>query len=799
MTLEPARAEDIADACAAVAVLGEFPAEIAAGLAARDPDAMRNAVTRLIDEGRKIGLRAILDRFRSSRDLGVFARVQSSRLHQIDGEYAAAVADLEEVTALFPQRATPFWWIGRARCLFELGRADEAVAVAREGAARFPDSAPAHAGVAILLGRSARWREALAAWDEVFARFDTRATSQWFVGRAKALLHFSRIEEATALLEARVAQAPEDAPAWRALSTLAAQTGDKERLLSSLEWLTGPLAAQSSPEWWADLARARHDARDYAGGRTALAELERRFPESALAERERLRLDQWLERGQDELVARVEAAVARFPDDVALRARWASMLLAQGRIELAARFVEALEAENAQGYAVVARLRLEADRGGDAHLRDYLETLGRGREWTYADATSVAEFLIQHRAPWGLAFADRLINGLGEMATGRIGISVMKARIKVALREDEAACAIIDAIHPAYRRPEVNELRAWAANCRGRLSEAQAIWRQNLRDVYFGAVDCPIETLERLSRDLPPPERGVTAYVVYRNEAPQWPGFLAHHRKIGVRRFVCFDHMSSDESCALLLKEPDVVLYQSRDSYQFSSSGRRWVAEIVAREGAKGWGLQVDPDEYFIYPGWETTPLDRLLEYLEARGYAGVRAYMLDMFARRLIDEDGEPTPLSAHRYYDEDYAWIGNVWPPHLSPIGGVRQRLFGATEVLHKTPLWRLDACQILNSHDMTPLALADVSGALLHYKLFNMTLRGQQIAAQEGGLPYLEADTNLIVLHRHSRYAARLAKLWRADLFDPAVSREISDSLDMTARGLMTASDDYLSWLR
>jgi hypothetical protein len=257
--------------------------------------------------------------------------------------------------------------------------------------------------------------------------------------------------------------------------------------------------------------------------------------------------------------------------------------------------------------------------------------------------------------------------------------------------------------------------------------------------------------------------------------------------------------MSSDDSCAILLNEPDVVLYQSRDSYQWSSSGRRWVAEIVAREGAQGWGLQVDPDEYFIYPGWETTPLDRLLAYLEARGYAGVRAYMLDMFARRLTGEDGEPAPLSAHRWYDDDYAWIGQERPPYLSPVGGVRQRLFGATEFLHKTPLWRLDAGAIINSHETTPLALADVSGALLHYKLFNITLRGRTASPQAAGLAYLEADTDLGVLRRHSRYAARLAELQRMDLFDPAVSREIGDSLDMTERGLMTASPGYLDWLR
>ena len=798
MTLPPARDEDIADICAKLQALGPFPDRIARGLAARDPDAMRNAVIQLITAKRTRGLREIVDRFRATSELGVFARVQGSRLHRLEGDNLAALFDIEEAIAVFPERAAPFLWFLKVEYLEALNRTQESEAAAREVALRFPDDPAAVTSVARLLGQRARWPEALAAWEEGFARFGDKSDGEMFVGGAQALLHLGRVEEALASLEARVAQAPDDFGALRELAAIAAQTGDNERRLSSLAVLTGRFATQSRPDWWADLARARHEARDYEDGAAALAELERRFPTSPLAERERLRLDWRLERGQDELAARAERAVARFPEDDVLRGQWVLMLLAKGRLEEAERFVEDMEADDAQG-ALVARLRLEADRGGDAHLRAFVEKLPLDQKGRYAETMGLAEFLFQYRAPWALAFADALLTASGAEAAGRIEASVLGAKLKIGLREDAAALAIIDAIPAAFRRPEVNELRAWAAYRRGRLDEAQAIWRRNVRDVYFGAIDCPIDTLDLLSPNLPPPDQGVTAYVVYRNEAAQLPAFLAHHRKIGVRRFVFFDHMSSDESCALLLNQPDVVLYQSRDSYQFSSSGRRWVAEIVAREGAKGWGLHVDPDEYFIYPGWETAPLDRLVAYLEARGFAGVRAYMLDMFARTLIGEDGEPAPLSAHRYYDDDHVWMGHFRSPYLSPVGGVRQRLFGATEFLHKTPLWRLDAAQMLNSHETTPLALADVSGALLHYKLFNMTLRGQRATPKEGGLPYLEPDTNLEVLRRHSRYAARLDKLWRADLFDPRVSREIGDSLEMTARGLMTASTEYLEGLR
>lgn len=736
MDFRPARPEDIACACATLSRLTPLPEKIASGLTANDPNALRGAVWHLIGAGRTQGLREVVDLLRPTDNFGVFARVQSSRLHRLEGDFTAALADLDELTALFPQRAAPFWQEGRAECLDAMGRAEEAEAAVREGAARWPEDPKGAAILAQWLGRQGRWREAREAWDDALAR----------LGR---------------------------------------QPGND--------------GAIDTDGMWAQIAHARHEARDFEGGEAALAELERRFPDSPRAELERFWLDHWRERGQDELIGRVEAAVARFPKDPTLRRQWTQMLLAQGRIGEAERIVEGLEAEQAGGAALVARLSLEADRGGDVHLRAYAENLARGREWVPDEAKAVADFLVQHRAPWGFDLANEILAGFSGDANGGAYMSALKARVAIRRRDNETACAIIDAIPPARRAALVTELRAWAAHLRGRLDEAQALWRIILRDVFFGALECPIETLDLLSRNLPPPEGGVTAFVVFRNEAPQLPGFLAHHRRLGVRRFVFFDHMSSDDSCALLLKEPDVVLYQSRDSYQFSSSGRRWVAEIVRREGSKGWGLQVDPDEYFIYPGWETTPIDKLVEYLDGRGFAGVRGFMLDMFPRHLVTTDGEPTPLEQHRFYDDDYVWIGQERPPYLSPVGGVRQRLFGATEYLHKTPLWRLDAGEMLNSHETTPLAYADVSSALLHYKLYNMTLRGRASAPQEGGLPYLEADTNLEVLRRHSRYAARLATLWRADLVDPRVSREIGDSLEMTARGLMEASPEYLDWRR
>jgi hypothetical protein len=164
---------------------------------------------------------------------------------------------------------------------------------------------------------------------------------------------------------------------------------------------------------------------------------------------------------------------------------------------------------------------------------------------------------------------------------------------------------------------------------------------------------------------------------------------------------------------------------------------------------------------------------------------------MLDLFPPRLICDDGAPAPFEDYVGYDDDYSWFGLPRPPYLSPIGGVRSRLFEAKEYLHKVPLWRLDAGRLINSHETTAMRFADVSAALLHYKLMNVALRGRE---STGGSDFLEADAHPEAIRRHSRYAARLARLWRADLAAPGVSRRLEDSLTLARRGLMDMSEAY-----
>ena len=130
---------------------------------------MRAAATFLIERGQTEGLREIVERFRNKADFGVWTRVTSSRLHQMNGDFAEGLAEIEDLMARFPKRAGAHWFVAQARCLAGLGRYAEAEAAAREGLAQFPQAALVRVFLANLLSRRKRHAEALAIWKDLIA------------------------------------------------------------------------------------------------------------------------------------------------------------------------------------------------------------------------------------------------------------------------------------------------------------------------------------------------------------------------------------------------------------------------------------------------------------------------------------------------------------------------------------------------------------------------------------------------------------------------------------------------------
>jgi len=718
-----------------------------------------------------------------------------ANLLQATGRHAEAIDTWEEALRDFSDHAEPGWLIGIAMSLRSLGRLDDAERQMNAMVERFPTSIPGMTRRAVAAERAQDWPAALQRWTACLEAYPHHPRPDWLVGRSTALFRLGEIESAMAGWRETIRRFPDFQPARLRMAGAAREI---RRWSVVRQCLTEQI--RRFPDLvTADLLGAEAKAilldGDYVGAAAAIAALDARFPESPLACRMRIELMIMANAGIDALSPCVEEALARFPDDRQILAEYSRVLLGSGRPVDAEMVAQVLERSGNDSYALVARWRVEIDRDGEAALRDTITATINEREWTLQMAIPVANFLLSLWSGWPAPLARRLMEVIVARYPGRIMAVMVLARARIALRDDEGALELIDALPDGCEVLEAMELQAWAAARRGALESSKTLWRQILEKYPFPAVNSPTPALNLVKADQTA-KGGVTAFLNVKNEMLHLPEFLRHHRALGVRRFVVVDNSSSDDGPAYLAAQPDVVLYRTGDSFQAAGAGLRWINVLRDRHAAGEWSLYLDADEALIYPGYERVKLDGVTAWLDGEGAEAMGAFMLDLYPARLRNENGEPAPQSAYVFYDADYEWLGQVRAPYIQPVGGVRARLFGSGEYLHKTPLLKQGAGIYVGSHNTTPVRVSGIFGTLLHYKLLNIAARFQPARPGIDGNPFM-AGRPPELMRRHVRYAARLPALTKADLRRPGLTRELTDSLTLTAEGVMRAPDAYLAW--
>lgn len=761
-------------------------------------DALRKAGAALLADGHldlaELVFRALVDR----PNIGPWVAIGMARVAGLRGNHEVAASSWRDCLNRFADDAQPWWFANYAAALWSCGRADEEALVLEDMARRFPDTAETMAIQAGFAARREEWARALSLWTQCVERHAKDARPEWLNGQAKALFGLWRPQEALERWQETIEQFPNFIPAYVAMAAAAQELGLWSRARQCLHRLIVSFPDSVKPEWLAGEAKCAMQKQNYRTADRMLAALDKRFPDSPMAAQCAVQFALQRDFGIDTLFRLVEDAHRRFPNDRHLSALRVWALVAAGRFADAEALVERLEAGQNDAFALVGRWRIVMDRDGYAAIAESARCAVTGRSWAVQQGLHIGEFLLSTWAVWALELALVLFDDLNKRFPGRIGIVGHRARALIMLRQDRRASELIESVPTLYQGRQILELRAWAAARRGEEERAKQIWRAILRRNYFPALhgaDPVLELLtpERVTADA----RGVTAFLNVRNELGNLPEFLRHHRQLGIRRFVIVDNMSTDGGGSFLQEQPDVILYRTADDFHAAGSGMRWINVLIERHGAGGWCLYADCDESFIYPGWEWTPISRLTEYLDREGAEGVAAYMLDLFPERLFDAAGNPATHVDCRYYDADFVWIGQVRTPYRQPVGGVRTRLFGAHEYLHKVALFK-SACGLhVGSHETTPLRMSAVTGTLFHYKLLSLALKSANWQQGDGGNPFM-ADRSFDLMRRYVRYTSHLATLRSADLRLPGVSQTVTDSLTLAERGLMQAPPEFRHWL-
>lgn len=167
-------------------------------------------------------------------------------------------------------------------------------------------------------------------------------------------------------------------------------------------------------------------------------------------------------------------------------------------------------------------------------------------------------------------------------------------------------------------------------------------------------------------------------FCILRNEHIRLPYFLDHYRSLGVQWFFILDNNSTDRTREFLLKQNDITLFSTPESYQWNLYWRRY---LLNKYGKNRWCLMVDADELLIYEGCENKEINYLISQMEKEGSNHLRALWVEMYSANEIRLT-KPRPkdkslISICPYFDRT--------APRLSTT----ERVFGWRTEFDKAPL--------------------------------------------------------------------------------------------------------------
>jgi len=610
--------------------------------------------------------------------------------------------------------------------------------------AQNPNVADGYAGLAQIAQAKKSWQEALEYWNKCFIYEPKNYPAWWLIKKANVLMALNAFDDAEPLLTEYCEREPGQVWGYLGLAQIAAQNHLPKKELKILEKIYTDFP--DSFEGQIKFVRALIYFEKYEQAESILQNLKKQFPSSEQV----LELFAWTARAAkdyEKASLRFRELTVQLPDNNQYKRLYLLSLLDILQFDEAQSYYELhlQDSGNPEDLLMKAKILLEMLKRDEAH--ELLVSLLKKYPGNAGIIIELRSLLIKQYQVTGneelLYQALGLIHQIKPNLVKNDIILIMQMGISLMLNNQKKTIELFDKLEDKNSENAL-KWKAWKLNYEGDIDGTKATWQHILDTFYVPQVQTPKEgTLKRMDTNPIITEEGsVFLFTAVRNERWRLPWFLEYYRKLGVDRFFFVDNDSTDKTSAYLLKQNDVYVFWTNQSYAAARSAMQWINYLVEEYGSNAWCMYIDVDEALVFPYSENKNLKDLTGYMAAQGHEAMYAFMLDMFSpdEKTIDSENDYKGFfEDYPFFENQYNRINSRYCPYFYTAGGAR-RMYQISENQTKTPIIAggKGIKFLQSSHEITPARLSDVSGVLLHFK---MAGNFRQIFSQD-----LEINTRL-----------------------------------------------------
>lgn len=178
-----------------------------------------------------------------------------------------------------------------------------------------------------------------------------------------------------------------------------------------------------------------------------------------------------------------------------------------------------------------------------------------------------------------------------------------------------------------------------------------------LRRLPLGDTLLALASLRQLARTLSADGTAggeAVAVVTYRGEARLLDTFLAHHRGLGLGRFVFLDLSADGGLPARLGGLPGCTVWRPRPGVAVDPARLLlWSNALRHRHAAGRWCLSLDATDLLVFSRCETRPLRALIDFLETEHRNHLYALVIEMYGEGALADDDGRAPLEQLPLFD--------------------------------------------------------------------------------------------------------------------------------------------------